>query len=117
VFLAATVVLVGVLFLFVFPTSSWLAQRRAHAEVNAELRRTTAENRLLEERVRLLQTPAEIERLAREKYNLIRRGEQAYAMLPAPVPPPGAKATGGDRGGRDGAGLWERVLSRVTPWF
>ena len=83
---ASVVALAGVLFLFVFPTSSWLAQRRDRHQVEAQLRRVTARNQSLERRVRLLRTPQEIERIAREKYNLVRPGEEAFAILPAPPP-------------------------------
>jgi hypothetical protein len=53
--------LCGVLAVAVFPTSTYLDQRSD----------TTAE---------------EIERLAREQYNLVFPGEEAYAVLPAPLP-------------------------------
>ncbi|MBA3956673.1 MAG: septum formation initiator family protein, partial [Acidimicrobiia bacterium] len=48
------------------------------------------QNRLLEERARLLRDDAEIERLAREEYHLVRPGEEAYVVLPGPdrAPPP-----------------------------
>ena len=45
------------------------------------------ENELLEQRITVLKTDAEVERIAREQYNLVRPGEEAYAVLPAPAPP------------------------------
>ena len=47
-----------------------------------------SESERLEERIALLGTDAEIERLARENYNLVRPGEEAYAVLPPPPPVP-----------------------------
>ena len=56
-FVASAVALGGVLFLFVFPTSSWLAQRRDRQAVETELRLLTSHNRSLERRVRVLSSP------------------------------------------------------------
>jgi hypothetical protein len=109
-----------VLFLFVFPTSSWLAQRRDRHHVEAELRAVTAHNQSLERRVRKLRTPAEIERIAREKYNLVRPGEEAFAILPprpAPVPAPARRGDEPARTRHHRGGLWERVWARAGALF
>jgi hypothetical protein len=39
------------------------------------------ENRGLEERIELLQTPTEVERLAREQFGVVREGEIAYTVV------------------------------------
>ncbi|MHB8670171.1 MAG: FtsB family cell division protein [Acidimicrobiales bacterium] len=83
--LVVSVALVGVLVLAVFPTRAYLDQRRQRRQARAEVARLTAANRSLHERSRLLHTDAEIERLAREQYHLVRPGEEAYAILP-PAP-------------------------------
>ena len=92
--LIAGLVFIGLLFLAVFPTRTYLAQRRDRAAAEAQLQLLSRQNRSLEQRARLLHTDAEIERLAREQYNLVRPGEEAYALLPAPAsataPPPPA---------------------------
>jgi hypothetical protein len=54
------------------------------------LRVLSAENAKLDQRRQQLQTDAEIERLAREQYGLVKPGEEAYAILP---PKPGPAAT------------------------
>src|SRR4051812_12469002 len=82
--LIAGLVFVGLLFLAVFPTRTYLAQRRDRAAAEAQLQLLSRQNRALEQRARLLHTDAEIERLAREQYNLVLPGEEAYAILPAP---------------------------------
>jgi cell division protein FtsB len=117
---ASAVALAGVLFLFVFPTSSWLAQRRERQQVASELRRAAANNQRLERRVRQLRTPEEIERIARAKYNLVRPGEEAFAILPprpAPATAPARRVGEQPSERRDGGGLWERVWARATSLF
>jgi cell division protein FtsB len=84
---AVSIVLVGILFLGVFPTRKFLDQRADIAAAEGELRDLEAQNTALEEQVDDLGTPAEIERLAREQFNLVFPGEEAYALLPAPPPP------------------------------
>jgi hypothetical protein len=81
------IAVVGVLFIGVFPTRTWLGQRAEMNSATEQLRVSSAENERLEERVEALGSDAEIERLARQKYNLVRPGEEAYAILPAPPPP------------------------------
>jgi cell division protein FtsB len=75
----ATVV---VLFVAVFPARTYLDQHHQRQEVLAKIRATDARNHALEKRISTLHTDAEVERLAREQYNLVRPGEEAYAILP-----------------------------------
>lgn len=84
--LLASIVFVGFLLVAVFPSQSWLNQRREVAARSAEVRDLEAEQRTLERRISTLKTDAEVERLAREQYGLVRPGEEAYAMLPPPAP-------------------------------
>jgi cell division protein FtsB len=85
--LAVSIVAVGVLFVGIFPTRAFVAQRQAIAAAEEELDVLEAGNAELEDRVAALGTDAEIERLAREQYGLVFPGEEAYAILPAPAPP------------------------------
>ena len=85
--LVASVAAVVGLFVGVFPTRAFLAQRHDIAAAQEELRGIEATNAELEARVEALGTDAEVERLAREQYNLVMPGEEAYALLPAPTPP------------------------------
>jgi cell division protein FtsB len=78
------VVLIGLLFVAVFPTRTWLAQRQESAAATEQLQVLTKENAKLATRVKSLQSDDEIERLAREQYNLVKPGEEAYALLPGP---------------------------------
>jgi cell division protein FtsB len=91
----ASLVVVGVLFLFVFPGRTYLDQRRSLAAAHARLRVLGTESAVLEQKAARLHDDREIERLAREQYGLVKPGEEAYAILPpptlAPAPRPPAK--------------------------
>src|SRR4051794_2943641 len=78
------VVLISLLFVAVFPTRTWLAQRQETASATEQLQVLTKENSKLATRVKALRSDDEIERLAREQYNLVKPGEEAYALLPGP---------------------------------
>ncbi len=78
--------LLGVLAVAVFPTSTYLDQRADTKEAEERLAVLRDQNEAYEARVERLQTAEEIERLAREQYNLVFPGEEAYAVLPAPLP-------------------------------
>jgi cell division protein FtsB len=97
----------AVLFVGVFPTRAVLAQRREVAEARSRLAGLDATNEALRDRVDALGTDAEIERIAREQYNLVFPGEEAYALLPAPEPTPAR--TG------DGWSIVQRTLAALTP--
>jgi Septum formation initiator len=78
--------LCGVLAFAVFPTGTYLDQRANTAEAEERLAVLRAQNEAYENRIHRLETVEEIERLAREQYNLVFPGEEAYAVLPAPLP-------------------------------
>jgi len=78
---------VGALAVGVFPTRTYLDQRSDTAESQQRLDVLREQNEALADRIEALDTDAEIERLAREQYNLVLPGEEAYAVLPAPLPP------------------------------
>ena len=84
--LGGGVTVLGVLAFAVFPTSTYLDQRRDTAEAEQRLAVLRDQNEAYEERIERLHTREEIERLAREQHNLVRPGEEAYAVLPAPLP-------------------------------
>jgi len=80
-----TALLVAALFVFVFPTRTYLAQRAETRRTEHQLRVLKDQNDALSARVTALDTDAEIERIAREQFDLVRPGEQAFAILPAPA--------------------------------
>ncbi|MCU1451652.1 MAG: hypothetical protein JWP02_3822 [Acidimicrobiales bacterium] len=81
---------VAILFVAVFPARTYLDQRHQRQEVLARIKATDSRNRTLESRIATLHTDAEVERLAREQYNLVRPGEEAYAILPTRQSPAAA---------------------------
>ena len=85
--LLLALVVIGVLFLLVFPARTYVAQRRSLTAAEHRLHVLNVENAALDRRVAKLQDDSEIERIAREQYGLVRPGEEAYAILPAPPPP------------------------------
>jgi cell division protein FtsL len=90
------VVLVGLLFAFVYPTRTFLDQRSETNKARAQLELLQAENARLSRESKQLSTDSEIERLAREKYGLVKPGEQPFVILPAPtstLPPPPTSTT------------------------
>jgi cell division protein FtsB len=89
----AALAVLGVLFLAVFPARDWWAQRHERRQLAARVQTLVDQNRLLEQRAAQLGTPAEIERLARQHYDLVRPGEEAYAIIPSD--PPGPADDGG----------------------
>lgn len=112
--LVAAVASVGFLFVAVVPTRTWLAQRQAIRSAEVGLRVLEEQNRELTSRVAELRTDAEIERLAREQYNLVRPGEEAYAILPAagtPPPPPARVTPPQERGTSWWARAWDRLAA------
>jgi cell division protein FtsB len=95
--LVACMALAGTLFLAAYPARAYMAQNDKRAEMATQVRTMEAENHRLDEKTKTLQTDAEIERLARRDYNLVRPGEEVYAVVPepttttAPLPPKAAK--------------------------
>lgn len=96
--LIAGVVLVGVLFIFVFPTNAYFEQRNRTLEAQNRLTALERENAALDARAAELRTPGGIERQARERHGMVKTGEEAYVVgrpsadsvqpaAPAPAPP------------------------------
>jgi cell division protein FtsB len=113
--LVSLIALLGVLLLAGFPARAWIAQRQERDRVAASRRELAAQNRRLEDRARLLQTDAEIERLARKDYNLVRPGEEAFAILPGPSPAPAPAPTHAVE--EPDRAWWQRALTRLTDVF
>jgi cell division protein FtsB len=84
---AGSVALLGLLVVGVFPTKTYLQQRSDTTESEQRLQVLQDQNDAYEQRLEELQTPEAIERVARESYNLVEPGEEAYSVLPAPLPP------------------------------
>jgi cell division protein FtsB len=79
-----TVFSIAFLFVFVFPTSSYLSQARQVSRAQHDLAILKAQNRTLANEAAKLQTTAEIERIARERYNMALPGERLFSIVPTP---------------------------------
>jgi len=74
----------AILFVFVFPTQSYLAQRRQVSAAAHDVAVLREQNRRLQVADGQLQSPDEIQRIARQQFNMVFPGEQVYKVLPAP---------------------------------
>jgi cell division protein FtsB len=77
--------LVGVLFVFVYPTRSFLDQRTHVNEARTQLELLRSENAKLDAEKQRLNRDDEIARIAREFYGLVKPGETPFVILPAPA--------------------------------
>ena len=87
--MVVTVLLVAVLLFAVFPTRTWLEQRRDRAAAQQELDELQAQRAKIEREQAKLETDEEIARRAKEELNMVKEGEEAYNILPAPTDPIG----------------------------
>lgn len=85
---AVTVLLVGVLFVAVLPTSTFLDQRSDTDRLEAELAEIEAERAAVADEIERLGTDSEIEAQARRN-GYVQPGEEAYNVLPTPIDPIG----------------------------
>lgn len=79
----------GIVFLlaFVYPTRTWIQQRRDLHAAEQRLEVLERGTRQLEARNDRLGSDAEVERRARDDYGMVRPGETPYVLVPAqPLP-------------------------------
>ncbi len=74
---------VAILFVFVFPTRSYLAQRRQVNAAEHDLAVLKDQNDKLQAEAAQLRTPQAIERMAREQFHMANRGERLFVVMPA----------------------------------
>jgi cell division protein FtsB len=80
---------IALLFGAVFPTRTYLAQRASSHRAEAELRQVQSEAASAAAAKAKLQSPAEVERRAREELGYVKPGEEAYNVLPTASAPVG----------------------------
>jgi cell division protein FtsB len=78
--------LVGLLFAFVYPIRTYLAQRGQISSAQAHLVQLRQATSQVEAQSRQLQSDAAVERIARLDYGLVRPGETPYVLVPAASP-------------------------------
>ncbi|MGF1597429.1 MAG: septum formation initiator family protein [Acidimicrobiales bacterium] len=67
--------------LAVLPARTWLSQREAMNDARAELQQIEADVDDLEAQLELLQTDDEVERLARQHFDLVYPGDESYRIV------------------------------------
>lgn len=112
-----SLVVIAFLAVAVFPTRLWLSQNRDIADAEHRVGVLDQTNAALAKRVRELDSDAAIERIAREQHNLVKPGEEAYAVLPpagdAPEPERPALAPAERDTSRS---FWKRLRDRLSFW-
>ena len=137
VLLVAAGATLALLVLVVFPTRSYLRERTNMNSAAHQLQTLNTQNRQLTDQIGGLNSDAEIERLARKDYGLVKPGEEAYAILPGALaknaaankPAAPKSPTGKPPAGRPPAtqrapaaaapahqGLWGRFLDQLAFW-
>ncbi len=76
---------VAILFVFVFPTRSYLAQRRQVNAAAHDLAVLREQNDKLQAEAQQLRTPEAVERMAREQFHMANPGEQLFVVMPPPA--------------------------------
>lgn len=92
--LVAAVILAAVVVAAWFPASALLHQRQQLASATTHLAKVRHQDALLHQEVDALDTPAEIERIAQEQYELVLPGQQAFQVLPPTSTSAGATYAG-----------------------
>ena len=93
------IIVVALLFAFVFPARTLLAQRQRSDQERERLELLREQTRKLEQETVRLQDNAEIERIAREQYGFLLPGERPYVVVPPPTSAPPATAPPTTSGG------------------
>lgn len=75
-------VILAVFVFGVFPTGSYVDQRQQLDDAEDELTELQAVNEELEAQIIRLESDSEIEREAREEFNLVLPNEESYLVLP-----------------------------------
>jgi cell division protein FtsB len=81
-----TVFSIAFLFVFVFPTRSYLSQSQQVGKARHDLSVLRHQNAALDKEAKRLQTSAEIIRIAREQDKMALPGEKMYSIIPTPPP-------------------------------
>ena len=89
----AALALIAILFVFVFPMRTYLAQRREVSAAQHDVDVLRHQNDQLQAQAIELQTTAAIERMAREQFHYVMPGEQVYEVVPGGATPSGTSTT------------------------
>lgn len=73
---------VAVYLLAVFPTRSFLLQRDQVKKAETQFQSVQQANVSLQNKINSMNSPTQIERIARSQYGLVKPGEKAFVVLP-----------------------------------
>lgn len=113
-FTVALVVIGAAVLTNVVPYRQIIDQQRQVEAASAELEAVETENELLTAQRDALETPVEIERLAREKLGYVRPGEIAYVVLDPPEIPVATTTPVEPEAAPEDASLLETVWEFMT---
>ena len=107
------VCLIAAVFVVFFPARQLVNQRTQLEDLETRLAQLDVQNMRLNNDIRRLQDPAELEVMARERLGLVKPGEHAYMFVspeatPAPPPVPTLPAR---------KPIWTRVWSSITSFL
>lgn len=115
----AALLFVAFYLLAVTPLRTYIQQQHQMQQAEQRYQILSSSNKQLQERATQLQSDDEIKKLAREKYELVEPGQQAYAVMPpspAVTGPAEQQAQQETHQAEKKKGLAERVWNAVTPW-
>jgi cell division protein FtsB len=85
--------IVAILFVFVFPTRSYLSQRHQVQQEQHKVDVLREQNDKLQREAIRLQSPAVQEQMAREDFHRVHPGEQVYDIVPGVTTPAATSTT------------------------
>jgi cell division protein FtsB len=110
------IVLVAFYLLAVTPIRTYLQQQDQMERAEQRYEVLASTNQQLQERAQQLQSDVEVKRLARERYELVEPGQQAFAVMPpSPAITQDAHNDAEAQLDRDRS-VAERVWNAVNPW-
>ncbi|CAB4647151.1 unannotated protein [freshwater metagenome] len=70
---------------YLFPVRSYIHQQNRISVAEKQLILLRTQAKILRDQKQLLESPAEIERIARARFGMVKPGEQAWAVVPGPT--------------------------------
>ncbi len=105
------IAVVAIYLLLVNPVHTYFHQREQMHAAQSQNEVLAKANKELNDRVNELQTDQAIQELARERYELVPPGEQAYSVMPAPVP-----SAASEEKPKPKQSLWNKIVDTVSFW-
>ena len=98
----------------VFPVRLLIAQNREAEVVGAQLKEIQADNARLQQEIRALRSPAEIERIARADFGYVRPGDLSYVIILDDTQPLEEQTEPEQEPAPASGGFWEALWDYLT---